>query len=290
MIVPYVFQSFKTEEDLLQAAQSDVAQLCAENVILWMQYLELVSLNEKITHQLAKDHHNQRVCRPSSFDATTVLQFTFAVKKPLVSYISHPHNWKPYSASFIDFSILCHLQIKRFAECFFTYEYQKNVMLECYEPRSAFLCICQSQSMQTSSRIVFLCWRTQVNAWGLLCTACMDTVIWPQLYEHLSISTLSHCWRYTVRRWMVTRHLCPSFLRISTVICNLPKNVGRVSKVTNSAVYSVYPGLIVISLSDIHWCHIYCSVLCLQASFSYRNCVYNITIVHLVWGRDSWMG
>ena len=57
----YFFQSFRTEEDLLQAAQSDVAQLCAENVILWMQYLELVSFNEKITHQLAREHHVQRV-------------------------------------------------------------------------------------------------------------------------------------------------------------------------------------------------------------------------------------
>ena len=42
-------------------AQSDVTQLCAENVILWSQYKELVTLNERVTHQLAKEHHVQRV-------------------------------------------------------------------------------------------------------------------------------------------------------------------------------------------------------------------------------------
>lgn len=54
-------QGFEDEEDFLQTAQSDVAQLCAENVILWAQYLDMVTLNDKITHQLAKEHHLQRV-------------------------------------------------------------------------------------------------------------------------------------------------------------------------------------------------------------------------------------
>ena len=54
-------QGVENEEEFLQMAQSDVTQLCAENVILWSQYKELVTLNERVTHQLAKEHHVQRV-------------------------------------------------------------------------------------------------------------------------------------------------------------------------------------------------------------------------------------
>ena len=57
-----VLQKFDSEEDFLQTAQSDVANLCAENVILWHKYLKVVTLNDKVTHQLAKEHHLQRVC------------------------------------------------------------------------------------------------------------------------------------------------------------------------------------------------------------------------------------
>ncbi len=49
------------EETLLEVATSDVAQLCAENVILWTQYLELVTANDSINHILAKQHHTERV-------------------------------------------------------------------------------------------------------------------------------------------------------------------------------------------------------------------------------------
>jgi len=49
------------EEDMVQATQSDISTLCGQNLLLWMQYLELVTFNKIITHQLAKEHHLQRV-------------------------------------------------------------------------------------------------------------------------------------------------------------------------------------------------------------------------------------
>ena len=49
------------EEEFLQMATSDVSTLCAENVILWSQYQEMVTLNDKCIHQLAREHHNLRV-------------------------------------------------------------------------------------------------------------------------------------------------------------------------------------------------------------------------------------
>jgi len=49
------------EEDMVQATHSDISTLCGQNLLLWMQYLELVTFNKMITHQLAKEHHIQRV-------------------------------------------------------------------------------------------------------------------------------------------------------------------------------------------------------------------------------------
>jgi hypothetical protein len=50
---------------MVQATQTDIATLCGQNVLLWMQYLELVTLNSKITYQLAKEHHTARVSQHS---------------------------------------------------------------------------------------------------------------------------------------------------------------------------------------------------------------------------------
>ncbi|XP_064624581.1 protein FAM135A-like isoform X2 [Lineus longissimus] len=58
-----VIETFDDEEDMLQTANTNVAQLCAENLILWSQYLEMVTLNEKITFSLAKEHHLTRCKR-----------------------------------------------------------------------------------------------------------------------------------------------------------------------------------------------------------------------------------
>ncbi|XP_060077402.1 protein FAM135A-like [Ylistrum balloti] len=56
-------QNFDNEEDLLQTATTDITQLCAENVILWTQFLEIVSLDQSVMHYLAKEHHSARVKR-----------------------------------------------------------------------------------------------------------------------------------------------------------------------------------------------------------------------------------
>jgi len=46
---------------MVQATQSDISTLCGQNMLLWMQYLELVTFSKVITHHLAKEHHLQRV-------------------------------------------------------------------------------------------------------------------------------------------------------------------------------------------------------------------------------------
>lgn len=58
-----VLQKFDNEEDLLQRASTDVTQLCAENVILWNQFLDTITMNSVVLYHLATEHHNQRVKR-----------------------------------------------------------------------------------------------------------------------------------------------------------------------------------------------------------------------------------
>ncbi|XP_062568170.1 protein FAM135B-like isoform X5 [Saccostrea cucullata] len=56
-------QNFDNEEDLLQTATTDITQLCAENVILWTQFIEVVSLDKNALITLAQEHHTGRVKR-----------------------------------------------------------------------------------------------------------------------------------------------------------------------------------------------------------------------------------
>ena len=49
------------EEDLIQTAMTDITQLCAENVILWAQFLEVVLCQPRVHLHLARQHHNTRV-------------------------------------------------------------------------------------------------------------------------------------------------------------------------------------------------------------------------------------
>nr|KAG5709617.1 hypothetical protein BaRGS_001667 [Batillaria attramentaria] len=56
-------QKMDDEEDLIQQAITDITQLCAENVILWAQFLEEVTLRPEVHKILAKDHHSERVRR-----------------------------------------------------------------------------------------------------------------------------------------------------------------------------------------------------------------------------------
>ncbi|XP_076055096.1 protein FAM135A isoform X3 [Oratosquilla oratoria] len=51
------------EEEFLVAANSDIAQLCAENIILWQHFLSVCLNSEPVRQHLAKQHHIQRVKR-----------------------------------------------------------------------------------------------------------------------------------------------------------------------------------------------------------------------------------
>ncbi|KAL3869417.1 hypothetical protein ACJMK2_042101 [Sinanodonta woodiana] len=56
-------QDLDNEEELIQNSTRDITQLCAGNVILWTQFLEVVTLDESILTYLAKEHHTARVKR-----------------------------------------------------------------------------------------------------------------------------------------------------------------------------------------------------------------------------------
>ncbi|KAK8406692.1 hypothetical protein O3P69_007339 [Scylla paramamosain] len=51
------------EEDFLVVANSDIAQLCAENILLWQHFLSVVMNSDAVRQHLAKQHHIQRVKR-----------------------------------------------------------------------------------------------------------------------------------------------------------------------------------------------------------------------------------
>ena len=54
-------QSAGSEEDLMAVANSDIAQLCAELIILWQQFMELACRREQVRRSLARQHHTLRV-------------------------------------------------------------------------------------------------------------------------------------------------------------------------------------------------------------------------------------
>ncbi|CAL1536426.1 unnamed protein product [Lymnaea stagnalis] len=56
-------QGVLEEDDLIQTAITDITQLCAENVILWAQFLEIVLKQPQIHQYLAREHHNLRIRR-----------------------------------------------------------------------------------------------------------------------------------------------------------------------------------------------------------------------------------
>ena len=51
------------EEEFVALANSDIAQLCAENILLWQQFLEAFSCKEPVHQHLARVHHQLRVLR-----------------------------------------------------------------------------------------------------------------------------------------------------------------------------------------------------------------------------------
>ncbi|GFO18851.1 protein fam135a [Plakobranchus ocellatus] len=56
-------QGVLEEDDLIQTAITDITQLCAENVILWAQFLEIVLKQPRVHRHLAQEHHNLRIRR-----------------------------------------------------------------------------------------------------------------------------------------------------------------------------------------------------------------------------------
>ncbi|KAK6632544.1 hypothetical protein RUM43_013312 [Polyplax serrata] len=58
-----VIQSIDAEDDFISVANSDIAQLCAENILLWHQFLDAFTSKIPILQHLAKYHHQLRVKR-----------------------------------------------------------------------------------------------------------------------------------------------------------------------------------------------------------------------------------
>ncbi|CAB3384814.1 Hypothetical predicted protein [Cloeon dipterum] len=56
-------RSVEGEEEFVALANSDIAQLCAENILLWQQFLEAFSCKEPVHQHLARVHHQLRVKR-----------------------------------------------------------------------------------------------------------------------------------------------------------------------------------------------------------------------------------
>ena len=45
----------------MAVANSDIAQLCAELILLWQQFMELACRREQVRRSLARQHHTLRV-------------------------------------------------------------------------------------------------------------------------------------------------------------------------------------------------------------------------------------
>lgn len=58
-----VAQGLETEEDFLLKANSDISQLCAENILLWNKFLDAFTLREVIRRHLAQVSHSHRLRR-----------------------------------------------------------------------------------------------------------------------------------------------------------------------------------------------------------------------------------
>ncbi|KAG8226351.1 hypothetical protein J437_LFUL014594 [Ladona fulva] len=56
-------QMVEVEEEFVALANSDIAQLCAENILLWQQFLEAFTCKDPVHQHLARYHHNLRVKR-----------------------------------------------------------------------------------------------------------------------------------------------------------------------------------------------------------------------------------
>ena len=58
-----VAHTLETEEDFLLKANSDISQLCAENILLWNKFLDAFTSREVIRRHLAQINHSHRIKR-----------------------------------------------------------------------------------------------------------------------------------------------------------------------------------------------------------------------------------
>ena len=58
-----VAETLETEEEFLLKANSDISQLCAENILVWNKFLDAFTLREVIRRHLAQVNHCHRVRR-----------------------------------------------------------------------------------------------------------------------------------------------------------------------------------------------------------------------------------
>lgn len=72
LILLMPFQGVDVEEEFAALANKDIAQLCAENIMLWQKFLDAFTLKESIHQHLSKVHHQLRV-------STTTFRFSSLV-------------------------------------------------------------------------------------------------------------------------------------------------------------------------------------------------------------------
>lgn len=67
-------QGVDVEEEFAALANKDIAQLCAENILLWQKFLDAFTLKEPIHQHLSKVHHQLRVSKRISLPTAKVMK------------------------------------------------------------------------------------------------------------------------------------------------------------------------------------------------------------------------
>ena len=88
-----VVQSCQTEEELLQTANQDVSQLSTNAVLLWQQFLEVVTLSCEVETQLCRRYHQQKTKRHA--------EAYFCSEQGLSQLYALPDSWHEQVAQFV---------------------------------------------------------------------------------------------------------------------------------------------------------------------------------------------